>query len=380
MRYSQLFLLMTMLLMPVRFTAATAAGAQRDVLAGTEWRLTSLGKVGAQSPPVERSVVNIKFSADGRVNGSGGCNSYGGEYRVRDENISFGRLISTKRACAARAVTEQEQQYLEALGAAEKFKLAGEQLTILYGEGSGSLHFVKTSPSDSSAGHQQEGAGSPDAETEKELVRIIQSLMDAVAVGDKAVWERHVADDLIYTDENWRVLTKAEILADFRPLPKGYSGSIKVAEVRSRINGDAAVISWQAHEEETVYGQRLTPVYLVTDTYFRRGGRWQLVAEQITVRPSERKTFAVDPKVYDSLAGEYELTPGVTYTVTVEGGRLMGQRTGRDKQELLPADVNTYFVKGTVRGEKVFVRDAGGRVTSILDRRENNDLVWKRIK
>jgi len=58
----------------------------------------------------------------------------------------------------------------------------------------------------------------------------------------------------------------------------------------------------------------------------------------------------------------------------------LGQRTGRDKQELLPADVNTYFVKGTIRGEKVFVRDAGGHVTVMLDRRENNDLVWKRIK
>lgn len=380
MRYSRLFLLAIVLLMPVRLTAATAAGAPRDVLAGAEWRLTSFGKGDAQSSLVEGSVVTIKFGADGKVTGSGGCNSYGGEYRVRDENISFGRLISTKRACAAQAVTKQEQQYLEALGAAEKFKLAGEQLTILYGEGSGSLHFVRTSPPGSSAGQQEGGAGSSDAETEKELVGIIQSLMDAVAVGDKAVWERHVADDLIYTDENWRVLTKAEILADFGPLPKGYSGSIKVAEVKSRINGDAAVVSWQALEEETVFGQRLAPVYLVTDTYFRRGGRWQLVAEQITVRPSERKPFAVDPKVYDSLTGEYELTPGVTYTVTVEGGRLLGQRTGREKQELLPADVNTYFVKGTVRGEKVFVRDAGGRAASMLDRRENNDLVWKRIK
>src|ERR1044071_5456360 len=242
------------------------------------------------------------------------------------------------------------------------------------------LRFAAATPE--GAGQRREGANAAasDAETERELVRIIQSLMDAVAVGDKAVWERHVADDLIYTDENWRVLTKREILADFGPLPKGYTGSIKVAEVKSRINGDAAVVSWQAHEEETVFGQRLAPVYLVTDTYFRRGGRWQLVAEQITVRPSERKTLDVDPKVFESLIGEYELTPGVTYTVTVEGGRLLGQRTGRDKQELLPADVNTYFVKGSVRGEKVFVRDAGGRVTSMLDRREDNDLVWKRIK
>ena len=380
MRYSQLFLLAVMLLMPIRFTAAVAAGAPRDVLTGTEWRLTSFSKAGAQTPLIEGTVVTIKFSADGKVNGSGGCNSYGGEYRVHDENISLGRLISTRRACSAQAVTEQERQYLEALGSAGKFKLAGEQLTLLYGEGRGSLHFVKTSAPGSSAEQQQEGAAAPGVETEKELVSIIQSLMDAVAVGDKAVWERHVADDLIYTDENWRVLTKREILADFKPLPKGYTGSIKVAEVKSRINGDAAVVSWQAHEEETVYGQRLAPVYLVTDTYFRRGGRWQLVAEQITVRPSERKPFVVDPKVYDALAGEYELTPGVTYAVTIEGGRLLGQRTGRDKQELLPADFNTYFVKGTIRGEKVFVRDAGGRVTAMLDRRENNDLVWKRIK
>ncbi|HEX7315730.1 MAG TPA: META domain-containing protein [Pyrinomonadaceae bacterium] len=379
MRYSHLFLLAVTLLTPVRFTAA-ATGAPRDVLAGTEWRLTSFVEAGAQSPLIEGTIINIKFSADGKVNGSGGCNSYGGAYRVHEENITLGRLISTKRACAAQAVTEQERRYLEALGSAGKFKLAGEQLTILYGEGRGSLHFVKTSAPGSSSQQQQEGAGASDVETEKELVRIIQSLMDAVAVGDKAVWERHVADDLIYTDENWRVLTKREILADFRPLPKGYTGSIRVAEVKSRINGDAAVVSWQAHEEETVYGQRLAPVYLVTDTYFRRGGRWQLVASQITVRPSERKPFAVDPKVYDSLTGEYELTSGVTYTVTVEGGRLLGQRTGREKQELLPADVNTYFVKGTVRGEKVFVRDAGGRVTMMLDRRENNDLAWKRIK
>jgi len=47
---------------------------------------------------------------------------------------------------------------------------------------------------------------------------------------------------------------------------------------------------------------------------------------------------------------------------------------------LLPADENTFFPKGTVRGEKVFVRDATDRVTHLLDRRENNDLVWKKVK
>ena len=221
---------------------------------------------------------------------------------------------------------------------------------------------------------------SSDAATEQELTRIAQELMDAVAVGDKAVWQKYVADDLIYTDENWKVLTKKEIIDSMAPLPKGYSGSIRVTNVQSRINGDAAVLSWRALEEENVLGHKLTPTYLVTDTYFRRNGHWQLVATQITVMPSERKVVAVKPEVYQSLAGQYELAPEVVYTITVEAGKLMAQRTGREKQEWVPADVNTYFTKGTIRGEKYFVRDESGQVTEMLDRRENNDLVWKKIK
>jgi hypothetical protein len=227
---------------------------------------------------------------------------------------------------------------------------------------------------------QIEHKRSSDIATEQELTHIAQELMDAVAVGDKAVWQKYVADDLIYTDENWKVLTKKEIVDSMAPLPKGYTGSIRVTNVQSRITGDAAVLSWRALEEENVLGQKLTATYLVTDTYFRRNGHWQLVATQITVKPSERKTAAVKPEVYQSIKGEYELAPGVVYTVTVESGKLMAQRTGREKQEWLPADVNTYFTKGTIRGEKYFVRDESGRVTGMLDRRENNDLVWKKIE
>ena len=221
--------------------------------------------------------------------------------------------------------------------------------------------------------------GLADAATEKEIASIIQKLMDAIPIGDQAVWDTYVADDVIYTDENWKVLTKKDLLESLKPLPKGYSGSIKAANFR--FNGDTAAVSWESlEEEEFVFGQRLAPVYLVTDTYFKRQGQWQLVAEQIIVRPSERKPIAVDSKVYESLVGEYELAPGVIYKITVEGGKLIGQRTGRDKQELLPADANTYFVKGTIRDERVFIRDAQGRVLEIRDRRENNDLVWKKIK
>jgi hypothetical protein len=219
-----------------------------------------------------------------------------------------------------------------------------------------------------------------DAATEKELVAIAQQLFDAVAVGDKAPWEKYLADDVIYTDENCQILTKKDLVDGLQPLPKGYSGSIRMTNVQSRINGDAAVLSYRLLEEETVFDQKLTPTYLETDTYFKRNGRWQLIAAHVIVMPSERKAITIRPEQYDSIVGQYELTPGVNYTITREDGKLIGQRTGRAKEELLPADDNTFFRKGGIRGEKVFVRDAEGRVTQILDRRENNDLIWKRVK
>lgn len=229
-------------------------------------------------------------------------------------------------------------------------------------------------------GRGKTSTSASDAETEKELTRIAQQLMDAVAIGDKAVWQKYVADDVIYTDENWKILTKKDLVDSLSPLPKGYSGTIKVTNVRSRILGEAAVLSWEALEEEVIFGQKLSPVYLVTDTYFKRNGQWQLVAEQITVRPQPRKPIQINPAKYRSFLGEYELSSGVTYVVTLEDGKLIGQRTGRGREELMPADENTFFRKDTVRGEKVFVRDSAGRVTSMLDRRENTDLVWKKIK
>lgn len=217
--------------------------------------------------------------------------------------------------------------------------------------------------------------------TEKELIRIAQELFDALPSGNKAPWQKYVADDVIYTDENWRILTKKELVDSLSPLPKGYSGSIRMENIQTRINGDAAVLSYRALEEEYIFGQKLSPVYLVTDTYFKRGGQWQMVASHIIVLPSERKPVVLNPANYESIAGQYELTGSVvTYTITVEDGKLIGQRTGRAKEELVPADASTFFVKGTVRGEKVFVRDARGRATQMLDRRENNDLTWNRIR
>jgi Domain of unknown function (DUF4440)/Domain of unknown function (DUF3471) len=221
---------------------------------------------------------------------------------------------------------------------------------------------------------------SPDATVEK-LKRATQELLDAIAPGDAAVWRKYLADGCLYTDEEGNVKTKEDLLNELKPLPKGYIGSIKMGEPKVFIHDHVIVMSHRDREELELYGQTLITWFHSTDTWVRqKDGQWKLGAVQVMAIPNERKPMAVSPKILDDYVGQYQLASDVTYTITREGDKLFGQRTGRAKEELLPLYADTFYRKGVWRGEKMFERDGKGKVIRMLDRRENNDLVWQKVK
>ena len=221
----------------------------------------------------------------------------------------------------------------------------------------------------------------PGDEIVTKLKRATQELFDAIAPGDKTVWERYLAEGSIYADEEGRVLTRDELIKELRPLPAGYQGSIKVGETKTLVQDNVVVLSHVDHEELVLYGQKLLTNFLTTQTWAKqKDGEWRVVSTQVMALPNERKPAVIDLKNLDAYVGQYELGPEITYTITREGDKLFGQRTGRAKEELLPFCVDIFYRIGTWRGEKVFQRDGQGRVVAMLDRRENNDLVWKKIK
>jgi hypothetical protein len=212
----------------------------------------------------------------------------------------------------------------------------------------------------------------------QQLLANTQRLMDAVASGDKAVWSELLDDAFVVTDENGAVMMKKELVDGMRPLPAGYSGSIKVMDGKVRLFGDTAVVTYRDFEDETVFGQKIHADYLATDTWVKRGGKWRLVASQVMVVPQPRRSPPSTRRCSTPISAVTS-SPDVFYSVTREGSTLFGQRTGRGKEELVPARDDTFFRKGTWRGEKIFVPDASGHVTQLLDRRDNNDIVSKRI-
>jgi hypothetical protein len=164
-------------------------------------------------------------------------------------------------------------------------------------------------------------------------------------------------------------------------LTQGYLDSIKMGGPKVLAQENVIVLSHRDREELELYGQKLVTYFHSTDTRAKsQDGRWKLIAAQVMAIPNERKPIAVDTKKLDEYIGQYQLAPDVIYTVTREGDKLFGQRTGRAKEELLPLCADTFYRKGVWRGEKVFERNSQGRVVRLLDRRDNNDLVWKKTQ
>ncbi len=108
-------------------------------LENTRWQVTAFGPSSAPTPIVSGTNLSLNFEADGQVTGLGGCNSFGGQYKITADTIAFDELISTLRACVDTKVQQQEERYLAALNSTGKFKRDGNSLTIWYDNGNSIL-------------------------------------------------------------------------------------------------------------------------------------------------------------------------------------------------------------------------------------------------
>jgi hypothetical protein len=223
-------------------------------------------------------------------------------------------------------------------------------------------------------------AAKPDLITQDELVRRTQELCDAVVPGNAAPWKKYYADDCLYHDEKGRALNKPQLVADIAPLPEGYSGKITIDKPESRITNETAVLSYDMLETETIFGQELHARYHQIDTWMKRAGQWQIVASQAFRYYEDPAEGKADPAELAAYLGTYELSPKSERKsiLTSEDGKLFLQRTGGKKVELVPEVSGLFFRRG-VEGRILFRRGPDGKAEALIDRRNNEDVVWKRV-
>jgi putative lipoprotein len=124
--------------------AQDATPAPSQGLAGSTWRLISLGAPGGEAILEQDSEITLKFTGEGAFEGFGGCNTYSGSATASDDGtITISGITSTEMACESDPITAQEIGYLTALENAVQYRVAGDRLMIWMEDGR-QMNFMAT--------------------------------------------------------------------------------------------------------------------------------------------------------------------------------------------------------------------------------------------
>lgn len=92
------------------------------------WLLTAGRGPGGEVPIVEGYRITLHI-AEGRIDGTAACNSYGGQIAIDGSAFEIDEMFSTEMGCAP-DVMESESAYTEALTTATTIERAGDELVL----------------------------------------------------------------------------------------------------------------------------------------------------------------------------------------------------------------------------------------------------------
>jgi hypothetical protein len=214
---------------------------------------------------------------------------------------------------------------------------------------------------------------------EAELKRITNELLDAIAPGDVAVWKKYTHEQLVYSTEANEVLTKAQLIEQLKPLPKGLVGDLEVGEFKVALHGNVAVATYVADEKLDYFGQMIESQFRTTDTWLKTEEGWRLIATQVLAILADPPSIALSRETLCGYNGTYRLTKDIATTLTCTDDGLRSERTDR-KPVVQKAEVrDVFFTPGQPRTRRVFLRNERGEITGFADRREGHDIVWKKV-
>ena len=95
--------------------------------------------------------------------------------------------------------------------------------------------------------------------------------------------------------------------------------------------------------------------------------------------PKEHKQVAVNPNLFDTYVGRYQIVPNFILSITRAGDHLFVQATGQQKVELFPESDRDYFLK-VVDAQITFEIDSKGRGSRLILHQNGFDQYASRVE
>jgi heat shock protein HslJ len=123
--------------------ALTSCGAAGNpaALTANSWKLVSYGPISNPVAAVSNANTSLDFGKDGKFNCNVGCNSFGGDFTISGDQITFGPVVRTMMACDGQ-VMQQEDAVMLVFSGIVKFSIESGKLTINSTKGDTAVTFV----------------------------------------------------------------------------------------------------------------------------------------------------------------------------------------------------------------------------------------------
>ena len=118
-------------------------------------------------------------------------------------------------------------------------------------------------------------------DTEAALMKMERDAAAALTKRDIAGFGSIMAEDAVFTGPDGAFQTKAQLLADVKA-GELVIESTNISDLKVRVFGDSAVATYATTDKGKYKGRDISGRYRWTDTFVRRGGKWQIVAGQGT--------------------------------------------------------------------------------------------------
>ncbi len=116
-----------------------------------------------------------------------------------------------------------------------------------------------------------------------ETIRMLEEERNqAILHGDATSLERMTSDDYTFITLRGEMLTKDEIVRNFRSVAAKYQ-SREISNLNIRVYGNSAVVTGRAVQKGAENGKDYSGDYWFTRVYVNQGGRWVTVALQTTL-------------------------------------------------------------------------------------------------